>query len=506
MASDCGYGTKTGRAFVVEESAPLPALHTLPGVNRVEQGVEAEFEAVYFDTNDFVLAARGITLERRTGPQACWQLEQPADDGERRVSSSPPGRGTDGVPKTLLQLVRVHVRDKPLVPVTRVLTRRVLHRLRGSGDQVLANILDDHLRSEQQGSSSGDRRWREWAIELVEGNQDLLDACNALCAGSGAQRGSRGSTRRSELAQHSRQPVQAAPPPKRKGDAAAVVLFFLDQQVRSLKEQDPPVRSGEPEGVHKMRVASRRLRSCLATYRKLLAGDTVGGLRGELKWLADLLGEARDAQVIQDRLRDVLAREPAELVLGPVARRIDEQLTADLKAARTKTLRALDTKRYFRLLDALDALLADPPLTALAAEPAREVIGRRVKREAKRLRRVVTAVEQLPGGATDAHALHEVRIGAKRLRYAAEAAIPVGGKRAQRLAEAAQRVQQSLGVHQDTVLTRDLLRRLGAGVVLQNENGFSYGRLHALEQFAAENAEAAFRREWKRFPSTSINP
>jgi hypothetical protein len=86
-----------------------------------------------------------------------------------------------------------------------------------------------------------------------------------------------------------------------------------------------------------------------------------------------------------------------------------------------------------------------------------------------------------------------------------KAAAPVGGKRAQRVAEAAHRVQQLLGVHQDTVLTRDVLRRLGAGSVLQNENGFSYGRLHALEQFAAEKAEAAFRREWKRFPSASIN-
>ncbi|HEX2246760.1 MAG TPA: CHAD domain-containing protein, partial [Arthrobacter sp.] len=419
--------------------------------------------------------------------------------------TSPPGRGTDGVPKPLLQLVRVHVRDKPMVPVARVQTRRVLHRLRGSADEVLADMLDDRLQSVAPGRASGGNRWREWAIELVEGDQDLLAACDVLCAGSGAQSGSRGSTLRSELAERSRQPEPAVPRPKRKGDAAAVVLFFLHQQVRSLKEQDPPVRSGEPDAVHKMRVASRRLRSCLATYRTLLAADTAGELRGELKWLAGLLGEARDAQIRQERLRDVLAREPGELVLGPVARRIEEHLGADLKAARTKTLRALDSKRYFRLLDALDGLLADPPLTALASGPAREVVGRLVKREAKRLRRAVTAAERPPGGTTDARALHEVRIRAKRLRYAAEAAVPVGGKRAERLAEAAHRVQQLLGVHQDTVLTRDLLRRLGAGSVLQNENGFSYGRLHALEQFAAENAEAAFRREWKRFPSANIN-
>lgn len=53
-------------------------------------------------------------------------------------------------------------------------------------------------------------------------------------------------------------------------------------------------------------------------------------------------------------------------------------------------------------------------------------------------------------------------------------------------------------------MTRKLLRRLGAESFLEGENGFSYGRLHALEQAAALEAEAKSHREWKKFPSPKL--
>ena len=73
-----------------------------------------------------------------------------------------------------------------------------------------------------------------------------------------------------------------------------------------------------------------------------------------------------------------------------------------------------------------------------------------------------------------------------------------------RLADAAQGVQKVLGDHQDSVVTRELLRRLGAEAFVLGENGFSYGRLHALEQSAALEAEARFHRDWKKFPAVSL--
>jgi CHAD domain-containing protein len=247
------------------------------------------------------------------------------------------------------------------------------------------------------------------------------------------------------------------------------------------------------------------MRSALATYRKLLTdADTVSSLRDELKWLAGVLGEARDAEVMHARLKDMIAGEPGELVMGPVTRRIDLELGADYQKAHTKVLEALDGPRYFRLLDGLESLLAAPPLAPLGSKPARKVIPRLVKREIKRLRAAVREANEHPAGTGDHPALHEARKDGKRLRYAAEAATPVHPKKAGRLMDAAHGVQKILGDHQDSVVTRDLLRRLGAEAFVQGENGFSYGRLHALEQTVALESETRFHRQWKKFPAASL--
>ncbi|MET1087748.1 MAG: CHAD domain-containing protein, partial [Arthrobacter sp.] len=231
----------------------------------------------------------------------------------------------------------------------------------------------------------------------------------------------------------------------------------------------------------------------------------VKNLREELKWLAGVLGEARDAEVMHARLKEMVAEEPGELVMGPVARRVDLELGGAYQKAHDKALNALDGKRYLRLLDSLDSLVTAPHLSALASKPALKVIPGMVKRDVKRLRTAVKEAKRHPAGAGDHPALHEARKDGKRLRYAAEAAGPVNPKRAGRLADAAHGIQKILGDHQDSIVTRQLLRRLGAEAFTLGENGFSYGRLHALEQAVALEAEAEFHRQWKKFPSVSLS-
>ena len=97
-----------------------------------------------------------------------------------------------------------------------------------------------------------------------------------------------------------------------------------------------------------------------------------------------------------------------------------------------------------------------------------------------------------------------MRKSAKQLRYAADAAGPVDRKAALRLAAAAEEVQTILGEHQDSVVARTLLLRWAGEAQLRGENTFSYGRLHALEEGAAHDAEKQFRRAWKRFPRPAL--
>ncbi len=489
------------RKFDVEDDAPLPALEDVPGVEGVDTPVEFHLEAEYFDTEDLRLTSQRITLRRRTGGEdAGWHLKLPAGPDERHEHHAPLGR-TSTVPKALLKLVRVHTRDSALVPVARLDTRRVVRRLRDQ-DGVLAEFMDDHVRAEALHPEPSSSRWREWELELVDGSRDLLDAAAELITAAGV----RPAAHRSKLARAlgSGSPADTATPAAPSADSPAgdVLLAYLHEQVAALKQQDPQVRIDGPDAIHRMRVALRRLRSVLATYRTLLDdAEGVRDLRGELKWLAGVLGTARDAQVMHARLRQMLADEPADLLLGPVERRLEIELGGDYRKFHTRAVRTLDGARYFRLLDALDALVAAPALTPRAADPAAQVIPGLINRDLKRLRRAVHDARNHHAGIGDHPALHEARKDGKRLRYAAEAAAPIGRKKVTRIAEAAQVLQKVLGEHQDSLVTRDLLRRIGGKAFQEGENGFTYGRLHALEQAAALDAEARFRHEWKYFPS-----
>lgn len=495
------------RKYDIGETATVPSLQDLPGVERVEKPVEQHLDATYFDTDDLTLATRGLTLRRRAGgDDPGWHLKIPAGpEGGRMEQHHEVGSDPEAVPEALLQLLRVHVRDHAILPVARLQTTRIVHRLRGPEEQILAEVCDDRVEATRLVNVPAALSWREWEVELAGGPPSLLDAVQTLLAAAGA----RPAKHPSKLARTlgpgcSAKKASGAPRQHRKGPTAAVLLACLHGQVRALSEQDPRVRQDEPDALHRMRIATRRLRSILATYRTLLDPEVVSGLRQELKWLAGVLGPARDAQVMRKRLGALVAAEPADLVLGPVSRRVQEELGADHHAARLHTKEALDGQRYFRILDGLDALLAAPPLTETASAPARRIVPRLISNEHKRLLRAVRSARRAPAEASRDAALHEVRKSAKRLRYAAETAAPLYRKRAVRLARRAKKLQTVLGDHQDSVVSRDLLRRIGVQAHLEGENGFSYGRLHALEQSRATNSRAKFDRVWKRLPPPSL--
>jgi CHAD domain-containing protein len=246
-----------------------------------------------------------------------------------------------------------------------------------------------------------------------------------------------------------------------------------------------------------MRIAARRLRSTLTTYRPLLERAAADALREELRWLGQTLATARDAQVLQARFDDLLDAEPAEVVTDPVRERIDATLRAAYASGLEEGQRALASERHARLLDGLARFTESPPLVADADGPARRVVRRLLRRDAKRFRRAVKDVERVSDPAERDLALHEARKKAKRLRYAAESAVPVLGSRAEKYAAAAKRVQDALGEHQDTVVARQWLRDIAAAAHVAGDDTFAYGRLHALEQQRATVAEDAFAKACK---------
>lgn len=486
------------RKYDAPETLALPDLHDLPGVAAVAQPEEHQLEAIYYDTADLRLAQARITLRRRTGgTDAGWHLKLPTPSGDREELGEPLGEA-DEVPEALARLVRVHARDQALAPVARVRNRRVVHRLLGPDQVALADVTDDNVTAESIGAEPAAAAWREFEVELVDGERSILDAVGERLESAGAAP----SSSQSKLARALGDRLKPSPPPAEgklslSAPAGAVVQAYLRQQVEQLEAWDPKVRRDEYDAVHKMRVATRRLRSALATYRPLLNREVTEPLRDELKWLGGALGAPRDAEVMRDRLEATLETEPAELVLGGVGRRIAAEMKSRHQKAHTELLETLDSDRYFRLLDALDELAANPPFTDLAEAPVSEVLSRRVRRTYKRVRGFVDQAYAAPDAEQRGHLLHEARKAAKRARYAGESVSDVYGDPATEFAKRMEDVQDVLGEHQDSVVLREQLRQMGVQAHLDGENAFTFGRLHALEQARADQAERDFEPAWQ---------
>ena len=240
--------------------------------------------------------------------------------------------------------------------------------------------------------------------------------------------------------------------------AGEAVTAYLQEQVAALVGLDASVRVDVEDAVHKMRVAARRLRSALATYRRLLDREVTEPLRDELKWLGGVLGPVRDAEVIRDHLRTTVDEQPHGLVVGPVRRRIDRTMSAEHRDAHRRALVELSSPRYLALLDALER--------RRRRRRRRAAPGSRPPRCWRRRSVAPTggcagsSTRPSPSRGPDDHLLHEVRKAAKRVRYAGESAAAVLGAKATALAERMEEGQEVLGAHQDSVVVRDLLRRL----------------------------------------------
>ncbi len=276
--------------------------------------------------------------------------------------------------------------------------------------------------------------------------------------------------------------------------AGDVVRAALAELVGGLQDADLMVRTDVPDGVHQVRVSCRRLRSVLAAFRPVLDRERTDPVRDELRWAGAQLSTSRDAEVAVGHLRELVAGQPPELVLGPVAARLQQEELRDGLAGGDEARRELTSRRYLDLLDTLAALAADPPFTEQAARPAPPVVRAVLARSVERL---TTAVD-LARGDEHPEALHEVRKAAKRLRYTADVAAPVLGDPVRDLVTGLKDVQEVLGQRQDTFLTRELCLRLGLQAFAAGENAWTYGRLHALEVARGAAAEDEFWLRWPR--------
>jgi CHAD domain-containing protein len=244
------------------------------------------------------------------------------------------------------------------------------------------------------------------------------------------------------------------------------------------------------EDVHRMRVAVRRLRSHLRTFRPLLDEEWARGLQQDLRWLGSELGRVRDADVLAGRFRRAACglpeaeRRGAESLLG----RLQETRGGD----RERLLRALRSPRFLKLVKRLVEAAREPRLRPEADGPARVAVVPLVRRLWRKLARSVTELGPEPEPAE----LHAVRIRAKHARYAAETIAPVFGKPLARFARALRGVQQTLGQHQDAAVATAWLQEAAGEVA--GEAAVAAGMLAAHEQRLGARALAAWPTAWRK--------
>jgi CHAD domain-containing protein len=281
----------------------------------------------------------------------------------------------------------------------------------------------------------------------------------------------------------------------RVGDSATALDVIRSAMARStirLVTNDPIVRLGEdPEGAHDARVAARRLRSDLRTFRSLVDRDWAEALRVELRWLGGLLGPVRDAEVLGARLQGRIDGM-VELELAS-AKVLLDGLETDRLVARRRLLGSMRSRRYERLIMRLVRASLEPRAGEDEADRDAATLGALMERPWAKLSKSAAA---LGSGSSDA-ALHATRIQTKRVRYGAEALAPVFGKRAFRSASAAAALQEVLGEHQDAVVAMAWL----ADRAMEAEDravAFTAGRLAELEVAERVRARRAWPKAWRR--------
>lgn len=475
------------------------AVRKLPHHPALAQGqpVRQRLYSVYFDTADFALLRAGIALRlRREGFHWVQTVKARAGSGgvlaqrpewEVRVAGKRPDLAV--LPDEARAWLPDVAVDR-LAPVFETAFRRTAWQVPTADGSVEVALDQGEIRA-------GEKTWpiREVELELKAGTvAELFTLADRLVADLPVHLEPRSKAQRGyQLAGAlPLAPVKAIlpafDPEVSAGEAyCAIARACLMQFEANLPGYLADTRAPDPEYVHQMRVAMRRLRAAtgLVRFMGLAQPEWVG----ELKWLMRELSLARDWDVFVSetlpRVAAGLERPQALAPLTAVAQGLRE-------AANAHALRALTGSRLVRLWLTLERALAEFPATP---NGARQWAQAALERRYRQLRRLGNRLDEL-----DPAERHALRIAGKKLRYAAEFFATLKPKAARRFISRLAHLQDVLGVLNDVAVTARLLEeaKQAGGTAVWEAAGLVAGFLaHEQAGRLAELGEA-----WQAFRAT----
>lgn len=279
------------------------------------------------------------------------------------------------------------------------------------------------------------------------------------------------------------------------GSASQLALVELRRQLAAWTRHESGARLGvDPEELHQLRVAIRRIDALLGIFKQQLPATLVRA-RKHAKSVLRTLGTARDLDVqLAELERYCASLSPAErLAAIPLRTRLE----ADRAKARLRMIRALDGEPTRLWREALDSGSAEYAAAAVpGAAPAALVMPVRVGKRYRKLRKDIRRL----GSKSVMDEYHVVRRRAKLLRYALEPGAQLFGKPAEEMLRSLRRLQDGLGEHQDAYLAKNRLAALAAapGAGLPPETLFFMGRLAEHHLHVTTRARKTLRGAWDK--------
>lgn len=467
----------------------------------------------YYDTEDWSILAAGwacrirqrqghetLTLKSLHGTNGTILARSEISQDGKAQEKKAPLSFSDGPVKQQLDSI---LEDKPVVELFRVTSRRTVFDLERPDPAPLRIEIDlDECRIEAEKSTdkaTGTLEFTELELEAKSGSAaDLESVATLLCNEAGLMPASYSKFERGLQAaglEFDSILEQSQPTTLVENDPVLTLLYqYLVEQLQIIRRQHPRAMEGiDPEGVHQMRVASRRLRTILKAFRGILGDAVVAHFNTELRWLAQNLGRARDADVTERSAMEFPEADTEHYVHFLMQGRITayEHLVDVLRSERCLTLED-DLEQFVMAGPAADmqSLFGTLSIAASADQLIHVAL--------QKLLAHGDAIEEDP----PARQLHKLRIETKRFRYLLDFFSRVQTEKWSAMTEALKRIQDVLGAHQDAVTAQAHLADYAAS--LPNDAGGlewlnTAARLMQVEAERIDTCRQQFTAAWSDF-------